>query len=232
MAREEPASSLQCRPVQASDIDQLRALHQTCFPITYEEAFYEKVVNSADGITCFVATTEQQQLVGFISARTTAVHGDARELLLPDLCGATTRRSACYILTLGVAPEFRRTGVASQLLLLVLDRCLASPSCQLVYLHTLTTNCASLQLYKQHCFRVAATERDFYVIRGEHAPTPGQCHYDAYTLCRYINGGRPPLRALGFMANALASSSVWGVVGASASAVHRVWDRMLFLLSG
>jgi ribosomal protein S18 acetylase RimI-like enzyme len=228
MAREALREPLQCRAVQVADLDQLRALHQTCFPITYEESFYEKVVNSRDGITCFVALTPTHQLVGFISARTTAVHGDARELLLPDLCGATTRRSACYILTLGVAAEFRRKGVASQLLQLVLDRCLASPSCQLVYLHTLTTNCASLELYKQHRFALAATERDFYVIRRE----TKYCHYDAYTLCRYINGGRPPLRALGFMGSALASSSAWGVVRASASAFHRLWDRTLFLLSG
>lgn len=233
MAREEPGT-LHCRAVQVADKDELRALHQACFPITYEEAFYEKVVHLADGISCFVASTCSNQLVGFITARTTAVHGDARDLLLPDLCGATTRRCACYILTLGVAPDWRRTGVASQLLQLVLDRCQASPSCQLVYLHTLTTNAASLGLYtKHHAFRIAATERGFYVIRGEHAPTPGVCHYDAHVLCRYINGGRPPLRALGgVMGSALASSSTWGVIGASASALHRLWDRMVFLLSG
>jgi ribosomal protein S18 acetylase RimI-like enzyme len=204
------------RPIRPEDKDALRVLHEACFPIAYEDSFYDKTVNSADGISGWVACQHNDQLhrdeiVGVITARTTAAERDAQDLLSPDMCGATTRRQACYILTLGVKTSARRQGIASQLLLLVLRSCLESPSCKLVYLHTLTTNAASLQLYQRHAFRVSCTERRFYHIAGAHA--------DAFVLCLYMNGGRPPFSALGTMRYAgesvkLWSASLWNLIAA------------------
>jgi ribosomal protein S18 acetylase RimI-like enzyme len=199
------SDSVVVRPIRPEDKDALRVLHEACFPIAYEDSFYDKTVNSADGISGWVACqhneTSRDEIVGVITARTTAAERDAQDLLSPDMCGATTRRQACYILTLGVKTSARRQGIASQLLLLVLRSCLESPSCKLVYLHTLTTNVASLQLYQRHAFRVSCTERRFYHIAGAHA--------DAFVLCLYMNGGRPPFSALGTMRYAGESVKLW-----------------------
>lgn len=196
------------RPIEPADKDSLRALHEACFPVTYEDSFFDKAVHSSDGIYGWVALCGDD-IVGVVTARNCAAERDAQDLLSPDLCGTTREREACYILTLGVHSSARRQGVASQLLLRVLRRCLESPPCKLVYLHTLTTNSASLQLYQRHAFKVQGTERGFYFIRG--------ARLDAYVLCLYINGGRPPWSALGSLRMAgdvvqRLSGALWGLL--------------------
>ena len=120
-----------------------------------------------------------------------------QDLLAAEHCGLTDDgQSIAYILTLGVEPRFQRRGIAAALLTRVVAECTASPACRLVYLHVITHNEAALAFYARHHFRLLRHERRFYVIRGPLAPVPGQEYYDAYALCLYINGGRPPASVL------------------------------------
>ena len=114
--------------------------------------------------------------------------GEAEEdLLAVDVCSITLPPQVAYILTLGVAQHCRRQGVADALLRTAL---LSLPS-QLVYLHVLTSNETALNFYRRYNFQVLRRERGFYVIGEERA------QHDAFCLCLYRHGGRPPLFATG-----------------------------------
>ena len=166
------------------------------------------VVSSLHGQRCVVATVEGE-LVGFLTLRccTECEAEEAADLLAVDVCSSSRGREVAYILTLGVAQRFRRRGVANSLL----RAALLSLPCQLVYLHVLTSNETALSFYKSHNFQLLRREPGFYVL--------DKTSHDAFCLCLYRHGGRPPLSASG------------ALVGLLARRVRRAADALLSLFS-
>jgi len=137
-------------------------------------------VERADGISGLVAQAGER-LVGFVCWRMSAEEDEG--LLAPQLCGSVVSRTVAYVLTLGVDQAWRRAGVASELLRRM--KCLHCHGTSLLWLHVLDSNDTALRFYQRCGFAVARRESDFYLIGGRRE--------DAYALCHFMNGGRPPL---------------------------------------
>jgi ribosomal protein S18 acetylase RimI-like enzyme len=131
-----------------------QALHNVLFPIVYEEEFFRKATLGLDGISSFVALAEEQ-LVGFVTFRTCSVSECEdkvraarakrqkcesnrsrpappprrchQDLLGAGICGLSGagRSVVAYILTLGVAQQHQRRGIAAALLARVVADCKA-----------------------------------------------------------------------------------------------------------
>ncbi|XGW11498.1 hypothetical protein V3C99_012743 [Haemonchus contortus] len=74
-------------------------------------------------------------------------------------------RKTCYISTLIVAPDFRKKGIATQLLQRGTTR-LAQKGSQLVYLHVLHSNIPAIRLYEKLGFERVADVPNYYTING------------------------------------------------------------------
>eukprot|EP00927_Polykrikos_kofoidii_P051725 TRINITY_DN45518_c0_g1_i1.p1 TRINITY_DN45518_c0_g1~~TRINITY_DN45518_c0_g1_i1.p1 ORF type:complete len:368 (-),score=40.65 TRINITY_DN45518_c0_g1_i1:62-1165(-) len=90
-----------------------------------------------------------------------------------------------YILTLGVVDEFRRRGLARELLRrLVMHVDDHMSHIQAVYLHVVTYNDAAIRLYESMHFHRIAQFNSFYFLHGK--------YYDSFLYSSYRHGGRPP----------------------------------------
>ena len=79
------------------------------------------------------------------------------------LCRLLDQEEIVYILTLGVTEQYRHLGVASQLIMKVIQYA-QGRLCRAVYLHVIDYNEAALNLYARNKFEVLATLRNFYHI--------------------------------------------------------------------
>lgn len=101
--------------------------------------------------------------------------------------GAVNGQSGClaYILTLGVADNFRRRGLASELLRRAVDHITDDmPYVQAIYLHVVTYNEAAIHLYESMKFLRVGHFPSFYYLHGQ--------PYDSFLYAHYLNRGRPP----------------------------------------
>lgn len=111
------------RPPFPADLAQFRALHDACFPLRYERAFFQSAVQGRDGLLSWAAFAPpadgedaeaggEQRLVGFLIACIHWVSGLDRgeaEALLPCVAASPARDlPLLYILTLGVDEVGRR----------------------------------------------------------------------------------------------------------------------------
>ncbi|CAI5467839.1 unnamed protein product [Closterium sp. Yama58-4] len=166
----------------------LKALHEATFPIAYEAEFYSNVVHHR-GIISWGAVDpcKPDRLVGFITARLVppaeAQAADVLPLTPPSPCH-TPSPSLLYILTLGVAKPYRKAGVASHLVHLLLSHASSLPHCAAVYLHVVAYNAAAIRFYRslRFCYR-RRLSRFYYLEGGD---------YDALLFARYVNGWLPP----------------------------------------
>ena len=113
------------RPIELTDYDEIKALHEEFFPVRYADAFYDEAVRGVGigGEPLFtliaVVPSEKKEdgssgstIVGFILA----------QLMITDYCEekslfyATNKPAKLfYILTLGVKQQFRKFGLATTL---------------------------------------------------------------------------------------------------------------------
>ncbi|KXS10301.1 acyl-CoA N-acyltransferase [Gonapodya prolifera JEL478] len=92
---------------------------------------------------------------------------------------AAPPRILVYIMTIGVLDEYRRMGIASQLLSSVINPlCTLFPLASRVRLHVHTPNIAAVRLYERNGFRIVKEEKGYYAHnKGVEPP-------DAYLLER------------------------------------------------
>ncbi|CAI5484019.1 unnamed protein product, partial [Closterium sp. Yama58-4] len=170
------------------DMADLKALHEATFPIAYESEFYSNVVHHR-GIISWGAVDpcKPDRLVGFITARLVppaeAQGADVLPLVLPSP-RHTPSPSLLYILTLGVAKPYRKAGVASHLVHLLLSHAASLPHCAAVYLHVVAYNAPAIRFYRSLCFCYRRRLSRFYYLEGG--------EYDALLFARYVNGWLPP----------------------------------------
>lgn len=94
--------------------------------------------------------------------------------------------SLAYILTLGVVDEYRRRGLAREMLTRSVDHIIQHmPETLALYLHVIPYNVAAVQLYESMGFLRVASFDSFYHIHGQ--------SYGSFLYALYLNGGRPPL---------------------------------------
>lgn len=128
------AAGLSLRPVRPDDFAALKAMHIQLFPIIYSDEFFAKAVC---GIGLFnrplfslIATSLQDTgecVVGFLLAQMIARSDIEEGDVLEGCCS-----EACYILTLGLDPARRRSGLGCELLGHCVNFARSSPSCGMV----------------------------------------------------------------------------------------------------
>ncbi|XP_049937006.1 histone acetyltransferase MCC1 isoform X2 [Nymphaea colorata] len=180
------------RPIRPSDREALEAMHAALFPIRYEPEFFLNVVNGHD-IVSWAAVDRSRpdgnddEIIGFVTVRVMI----ATENEIGDILGygsSRTNQTLVYILTLGVAEQYRNLGIASSLVQEVIKYASSLPECKAVYLHVIDYNESAILFYKKMNFRCLRRLPSFYYINSQ--------HFDAYLYVYYVNGGRSPQSAL------------------------------------
>ncbi|CAJ1327314.1 unnamed protein product [Effrenium voratum] len=204
------------RPLQASDMEEMMALHQEWFPVSYDQDFFKKSVEGQlySMVATFPASPSsssaapEESILGMITMSTYCEHhseaiGQVLGMDCEAVCDRKRRRTPAaveegekhagalaYILTLGIADGFRRRGLARELLRRSMDYVEKDlPEVQAIFLHVVTYNEAAIQLYESSRFVRIEYFPSFYFLHGQ--------HYDSYLYVHYLRGNRPPWRSLG-----------------------------------
>ncbi len=111
--------SLCFRSVIPEDFDQLKALHLQLFPVQYSDDFFSKAVQGVglydQELFSVIATTPDVDscIIGFVLAQLIPIEKCEDKDVLD---ASSPAQHVCYILTLGLVPSSRRTGLGSELL--------------------------------------------------------------------------------------------------------------------
>ena len=127
----------------APDVDACWKLDQLCFEGTeaYDRQTIRDLLSSSETV-CFKSMTSEDVLVGF-----------AVGVVEPEFRG--------HVVVLGVSPDFRRLGVATELMR-HLEGAFRMQSVHLVHLEVRTTNDGARALYEGLGFRVAGRRLGYY----------------------------------------------------------------------
>ena len=121
------------RPIEKNDFEEIRQLHVKLFPIQYSESFFVKASEGVGlyGLPLFssIAVSDDGNICGFILAQFITIDNFED----PDLIDNPGRDACvCYILTLGLSPNHRRSGLGTQLLHQCENYALSRPDCIMV----------------------------------------------------------------------------------------------------
>ena len=176
------------RSVERDDVQELKALHMECFPIQYDDIFFENICNgkgfkNASLYTQVAVELESSRIIGCILGQFTETskcedNGFFLELKSPA-------GEVFYILTLGLREEYRRSGLGTALLLESLSHAKQNINCGAVYLHVIHYNQAAMKFYEKNGFIFLRELDEFYVI--------DKIQHSSYLYILYINGYGPPL---------------------------------------
>ncbi|GJQ84267.1 hypothetical protein Trydic_g2931 [Trypoxylus dichotomus] len=178
-------ADVQLRFLCPNDLDEVRALCQDWFPIEYPYYWYEEITSNNSRFFA-LAAVYNRSIIGLIVAEIKPydkLNPEDTAILAKSL---RNNSHIGYILSLGVAKEYRRNGIASLLLDSFL-RNLTTPEkkkVKAVFLHVLTSNSAAIMFYEARRFQLHSFLPYYYAIKG-------RCK-DGFTYVLYINGGYPP----------------------------------------
>ena len=138
------------------NINQLKSFNQRTFPVKYQKSFYTDVVDKHSNLC--IGLTFKNFLIGTICCRIQA------HTVLPF------DGTHAYIMLLGIDIQFRKKGLASQLLQYILERIETQyEHVTFIYLHVQIDNDSALQFYLKHGFVIHRLDRDYYQIEPKEA---------------------------------------------------------------
>jgi ribosomal-protein-alanine N-acetyltransferase len=143
------------------DLGRLARLHRSCFREPWSRADLSQLL-AMPGAFGLVARCRERTAFGVDALRSAGfalarIAGDEAELL-----------------SIGVAPPFRRRGIAAALLRACMERCRAA-GCRAMFLEVAIDNQAAQRLYETHGFQRVGIRPDYY----RHADGS---HSHAYTM--------------------------------------------------
>lgn len=103
------------RKIRPSDLVVLKEIHEALFPIKYEADFYMNAVHGRGIISWAAVDTSRSdpycdELIGFVTSRVISPSvGEELDMLGYEI--SKSERSLIYILTLGVIPPYRNSGI-------------------------------------------------------------------------------------------------------------------------
>jgi tRNA threonylcarbamoyl adenosine modification protein YeaZ len=137
------ATAIRLRPADPGDAALLAILHGATMPKAWDTAFFEQTMATPGGFA--VLAEAHGAALGFVLGR--AVAGEAE------------------ILSIGVLPAYRKSGVATQLLHTAADRASALGATTL-FLEVDETNLAARGLYDVHGFVLTGRRKGYYASEG------------------------------------------------------------------
>jgi RimJ/RimL family protein N-acetyltransferase len=181
-------SEIVFRDVEKGDFEEIKDLHIECFPIQYDDIFFQNVCNGKGYknrplYTKVAIEFETCRIVGCILAQFVQSKRCEDQGLFSEM--SEPAREVFYILTLGLRKEYRRSGVGTLLLCNSLDFAKSNRACGAVYLHVIHYNKAAINFYERNAFRFVREAYKFYNI--------DKSHHSAYLYILYINGFQAPV---------------------------------------
>ncbi|KAF5326045.1 hypothetical protein D9611_000095 [Ephemerocybe angulata] len=157
---------MEIRPLRSHDLVHVRELHRKLLPVAYPPAFFLQLLIVPDRL-CLVAA-DAGVPVAFVSA---ALHG---------IDAIAPRSPRIELLTLGVAPAYQHSGLASLLVRRIHDalRLKTRPDAAVVTsAHVATTNARAIAFYQhlglyvipevlQGFYRTASGPKDAFLVMG------------------------------------------------------------------
>ncbi|KAJ1360168.1 hypothetical protein KIN20_019082 [Parelaphostrongylus tenuis] len=135
-----------------------------CLPVPYPKSYWMSIADDKDRHYSLGAYNAQGRLIGAVGVMRCVkdylvlkyLHHDERELI-------NLFRKVCYITTLIVSPDFRKIGVATQLLQRA-STVLLQEGSQLIYLHVLHSNLPAIRLYEKLGYKKVVEIPNYYKI--------------------------------------------------------------------
>lgn len=176
------------RPVERSELDEVKSLHTEWFPINYADKFFDSINTNTVSIAAVIHPSDygnpelEDVIVGIILFRVTP----APDYSYFSFTYMFKTVHTAYIATLGVIQPLRRHGIAAELVTQCLNYCNdLDTRPQLLYLHVAEYNTSGIGFYERMGFRMLSIEGNYYFIQG--------VSYDGIIYGMYINGGKGPI---------------------------------------
>jgi ribosomal-protein-alanine N-acetyltransferase len=133
------------RSYQPDDFDQLYAVEEICFrpPFRFSRVYMRQIVSSTDAATWIAE--EGGTIAGFAIVEWLVESNDA----------------TAYIQTIEVLPEFRRVGVAAELMRR-LEASAIEAGARFIWLHVDAENSTAQRLYERHGYTRQGREENYY----------------------------------------------------------------------
>ncbi len=148
MIRLNRPSSISIRPVGPFDLGRLAKLHKVCFEDSWNRSDLAHLLALPGGFG-LVARLFEGGLAGLDGIRGVGF----------SLC--RTVRDECELLSIGVAPSFRRRRVATALVRASMERCWELGA-RAMFLEVAVDNASAMRLYEEHGFEKVGTRADYY----------------------------------------------------------------------
>eukprot|EP00037_Helgoeca_nana_P001888 m.30183 g.30183 ORF g.30183 m.30183 type:complete len:217 (+) comp12201_c0_seq1:206-856(+) len=186
------AAEYRCRRLVPTDREEIQIMHEQWFPIRYPDQFFIMATSLHSRLQSEILVDPyRNEIVALAVWRQCLLsHCDVEDRdILPPIADPTAQpiaQEVIYILTIGVAVDHRKRGLASRLLRQLLAHACANSNrnCWCVYLHVLSTNQPAIQFYESHGFVQHKLIPGYYEIAGEKR--------DAYTYVFFITPKPPP----------------------------------------
>lgn len=138
---------MRLRTYTQEDFEALYAIEELCFedPFRFSRRYMKKLLEASNS-AAWIADTDKA-MAGFAILEWNS-----------ELYGTNA-----YIVTLEVAPAFRRRGIGASLLAQCEDHA-TRIGASILWLHVATENVSAIRLYEAHGFKYIDREEDFYAI--------------------------------------------------------------------
>ncbi len=142
-----------------ADFPPLYAIEELCFqpPLRFPRAYMRRVIENPDSATWIAEEISEEfnQMTGFAIVEWAGLAGDRY----------------AYIQTLEVSPEFRRNGIARELLSR-LEESARKAGAAAIWLHVDAQNAPAIRLYQAHGYQKQGREEHYYARHRPPKSTP------------------------------------------------------------
>lgn len=158
----ERAMGYKIRNAEMNDIPSIVHINRTCLPENYPVYFFEDLLKRYNK-AFFVATTEDDQVVGYVMPRIEWKPGFFRKFIIKSL----------HIVSIAVLPGHRRKGLGYVLMAYSMNAGVKEYGCRETYLEVRVSNEPAINLYKKLGYEIIRVLAHYY-LDGE----------DAYLMAR------------------------------------------------
>lgn len=151
------------RTFQPEDLERVVYINRTCLPENYTPSFFME--HHRKYPEAFLVATIKSVVVGYVMSRV--------EWGLSYVSRGIVKRG--HIVSIAVLPEYRRMGIASELLEKAMKALREVYGCREVYLEVRVSNIPAISLYNKFGYRRVKTIKSYY-LDGE----------DAYLMAREL----------------------------------------------
>ncbi|MCX7785426.1 MAG: ribosomal protein S18-alanine N-acetyltransferase [candidate division WOR-3 bacterium] len=130
---------MQIEPMTLEDLDQVMAIEKSCFVSPWKRSFFEYDICRKEA-QCFVAK-EKDKVIGYVDAWFIA--------------------DEVHLANIAVAQEFRRQGIASQLLAKIIEIA-QKKNCKKIFLEVRLSNIIAQKFYEKFGFRRIYQRKKYY----------------------------------------------------------------------